>query len=341
MAATDRLNLRRKPRTWALFGTLVSLLAGLMLAAADRSLEQSIFGLLFLVGGIAAVAYVDRLTVEASSRELVHQRGLIVPLHSKRYALDRIRAVNVRKKIVRKGRRRQRTSFPIHLQGIKGAVVLDHGNPWFSRVIAERLASLLGVPLINRVYGTSTTRQPGDLDTPLIERWIQAEVRFDMPARPTGSDLRETVGGSSYELSMSAEFPSLKYAVVLMLLASLPAVLEIPPTDVFHSTPYRFIAVFLSVSAVLMSALVGRSKLRISAEEVSFRQGWFPVRRKLAIRDIEELIVAGDGITLVGDAGAVWLHWGRNKRESAYLEAVVPYQILRLGRYASSGAATG
>lgn len=213
----------------------------------------------------------------------------------------------------------------------------NHGNPWFSRVIAERLANMLGVPLVNRVYGTATTRQPDDLDTPLIERWIRNEVRFDVPSRPSGSDLRETVQGSSYSLSMRAELPSLKYAVVLMLLAALPAVVDVPLAEVFHSTPYRVFAVFLCVSAVMMSALVGRSKLKITPAAISFRQGCFPFRSRLALRDIEEMIVAADGITLVGDSGAVWVHWGGNKRDSAYLEAVIPYQVLRLGRYAASG----
>jgi hypothetical protein len=181
------LTLRRHPRTYALFGVLVVLVALLMLVDRDRSLGQAVFGVLFLVGGFSAVAYVNRLTVDAQAHELVHQRGLVVTLHSKRYPLDKVMAIRISCKVVRKNKR-DRTTFPIHLSGIKGAVISNHGNPWFSRVLAEQLAMLVGVPLINRVYGESSTRPPEELDLSLIQRWIRDDMRFDVPARPPGSD---------------------------------------------------------------------------------------------------------------------------------------------------------
>lgn len=46
------------------------------------------------------------------------------------------------------------------------------------------------------------------------------------------------------------------------------------------------------------------------------------------------MVVAAAGITLIGDTGAVWIHWAGRMRDADYLAAAIPYQILRLGRHA-------
>lgn len=313
-------------------GILFVLIGFVVLISPDKLPEDYIFGSLYMLGGLASITYINRLIIDPNTQELVHQRGLLFPFLFKRYPLPKIRAVKVSMKVEGNGDNKT-TRYPVSLNGIKDAVVLKHGNPWFSRVRAEQLARLINKPLVNRVYGISSTRKPDELDMPLIERWIRNDERFEKPSLTHATTLLETVHGSSYELSIRAQFPTLKYVMVFLFLLVIPAVVDVPWAEFFHSRGYRLFAIFPLVAGLLMLAFVGRSRLRITASEVTFRQGFFPVRARLRIEDIEEMFIASDGITLVGDANAVWIHWGGNKQDSEYLEAVVPYQILRLGRY--------
>jgi len=306
-----------------------------MLVTPDRLPEHVIFGSLFAIGGLMSLTYVNRLTLDTTSQELLHQRGLIVPFQTKRFPLSRIRAVKMTVKVIRNGDN-SKTTYPIGLNGIKGAVVLNHGNPWFTRVVAEQLARLINRPLISRVYGVSSTREPDELDLPLVERWIRSDARFEVPSLAHDTTLQENMRGSDYELSIRAEIPQLKYVIILLWLLVIPAIAPVPWTDVFHSSFYRYFAVFALFFGMMLLAFVGRSRLRITANEVSFRQGYFPRRSRLRLSDVEEMVVAADGITLVGDENAVWIHWGGSRQDSDYLKAAVPYHILRLGRYAQT-----
>lgn|GEM_PF-3283807 len=335
MTANTRLNLKRNPRMYVLAGSLFALIGLLMLFTPDKLPEHVIFGSLFAIGGLMSLTYVNRLSLDKTSQELVHQRGLIVPFQNKRFPLRKIRAVKMTVKVVRNGDK-SKTTYPVGLDGIKDAVVLNHGNPWFARVVAEQLARLINRPLISRVYGVSSTRKPDELDLPLIDRWIRNDTRFEVPTLAHDTTLQENRCGSDYELSIRAEMPELKYIVVLLWLLVIPAVVPVPWAEVFHSAFYRFFAVFAFFFATMLLAFVGRSNLRITATEVSFRQGYFPRRSRLRLSDVEEMVIAADGITLVGDASAVWIHWGDSRRDSDYLEAAVPYHLLRLGRHAQS-----
>ncbi|NNF66086.1 MAG: hypothetical protein HKM98_01105 [Gammaproteobacteria bacterium] len=295
----------------------------------NRSWGDLVFGLLFIIGGLITIFYVKRVLIDTEKNKLISQEGVILPLRNKRYAIDKIRAISISVKSVRSNNK-ERTTFPVRLSGIKDSVILNHKNPWFSRVIAEQLARLMKVPLVNRVYGTTTTREPDDLDTPLIERWRREGKRFEKPSRSYDSDLQESAPGQTYILWLRAEMPQLKYLIGLLWLLVIPAVLDVAFAEVFHSTAYRITAVIFAVAGVMLLSMVGRSKLTISGEKVTFRQGYFPLKASLRMEAIEELIVAGDGITLIGDTNAVWVHWGTSKQDSDYLEAVIPYQIQRL-----------
>ena len=109
----------------------------------------------------------------------------------------------------------------------------------------------------------------------------------------------------------------------------------------FHSWAYRLAVGFLLVVAFMSLAFVGQSRLVVTAEAVSFRQGSFPIRARMRVSEIEEMVVAADGITLIGDDNALWIHWGGSTRDSEFLDAVVPYQLLRLARYKRAGTVTG
>ena len=122
------------------------------------------------------------------------------------------------------------------------------------------------------------------------------------------TDLTEKSGPSSYELSLSAEYPKFKYAIAAFFLVAAPAAANLPPAALFGSTAYRWIAGIAFLFGVLGLAFVGRSSLKIDAEKVAFRQGYAPFRQRIRIEDIEELVVASDGVIMIGDENAVWVH---------------------------------
>lgn len=328
-AMTTQINLRRNPRKYALVGVLVILVAILMLLDPDRSWGDVVFGSLFIVGGLIAITFVHRLRVDKDSNELLHQVGVIVSLRTRRFPLNKVKAVSIAVKVER-ANDQERTTFPVRLNGVKDSTVLTHRNPWFSRVVAEQIARLIEKPLVNRVYGKTSTRLPSELEMPLVDRWRKDGKRFERPSQAYASDLRELSSGTEYELLIPAQFPALKYLIALMLLLIVPAVLDVGFNELFHSGAYRIVALIFLGFAVLSLAFVGRSRLTISSRDVTFRQGFFPLRARLAVKDIEELVIAADGITLIGDNGAVWVHWSTSKRDSDYLTAVVPYQLQRL-----------
>ena len=330
-AMMSKINLRRSPRTYVLIGGLVLLIAVLMLVSPNKEPKHFIFGALFLVGGLVSAFYLNRLVVDKITGEIVHQRGLIFPVFSERYPINRIRKIRISEKVIRKDNH-DRTTYPVRLSGIRDAIVSNHSNPWFSRVIAEQLARRIGVPLDNRVYGVSSHRMSDELDTPVVRRWIRDHDQFDKPALPATTDLIEKPGPSSYELSLSAEFPRIKYVIAAFFLVAGLAVANIPPAALFGSPAYRWIAGIALLAGLMGLAFVGRSSLKMDSEKVIFRQGYAPFRHRIRIEEIEELVVARDGVIMIGDEKAVWVHWGKSKSDSDYLAAAIPYHLHRIGK---------
>ena len=330
-AMTSKINLRRNPRTYVLFGVLVVLIAGLILVSPDKEPKHFVFGALFLVGGLAGAFYLNRLVLDEISGEIVHQRGFVLPVRSKRYPINKIQNIKISEKVIRRNNK-DRTTYPVQLSGIRDAIVSNHPNPWFSRIIAEQLAIRIGVPLDNRVYGVSSRRQPHELDTPVVRRWIRDREQFDKPTLAATTDLIEKPGPSSYELSLSAEFPRFKYVIVAFFLIAGLAVVGVPPAAIFDSVAYRWIAGIAFLAGVMSLAFVGRSSLKMDSEKVVFRQGYAPFHHRIRIDEIEELVVASDGVIMIGDEKAVWVHWGKSKPDSDYLAAAIPYHLHRIGR---------
>lgn len=260
---------------------------------------------------------------------------MLLPLRTTRYPLCRIRGVRVSVAVVGRGKSR-RTRYVVSLSGIRDSTISSHGNPWFSRVLAEQLARRLRVPLINRVYGKSTRREPADLDRPLTERWLRDGLRFDAPRLPRGSRLREYADPDRFRLSIPAQMPALKFVSLGVLLLAIGAFAAAATGTGIAA--FVGIGLFALLGGVMALALACRSTLTIGVDGVGLRQGWFPVKASMELNAIEELVVAADGITLIGDNNAIWIHWAGSREDSAYLEAVVPYQLQRFGSCATTRA---
>jgi hypothetical protein len=326
------LNLRRNPKLSVLLGILIALIGVLILIVPERVPAQLIYGSLLLAGGILTAASVNRLIIDKKARVLIHQRGFLIACTRKRYPLGQVKAVDVATKLIRDGED-SKSLYTVSLSGERDAVVAKHGNPWFARVLAEQLARCLHVPMNNRIYDVATQRKPDELDTPLMKRWSDEHVQFDKPGLPVKTRLRERADEGSYVLSFPAQFPGMKYLVIFLFVLVIPVTIAIPEANFYGSAFYSLVALIAITAGVTILSFTGRSKLSIDSRQVAFRQGYFPVSSRMRLEEIEELIVASDGITLIGDERAVWIQCGGSKRDSAYLEAVVPYQLERLARH--------
>lgn len=325
----SELNLRRHPRTHILFGVLVILVATLMLIFSNGEWGRIIFGGLFMLGGIATVTYFNRLHIDQATGELVHRRGLLFPFSIKRYAVSKIRGISLAVATIGDGDDRK-PQYVVGLSGIRDATVSSHGNPWFSRILAEQLARRLRVPLSSRVYGKSSRREAGEMDLPLIQRWQRDGTRFAEPALPGKSRLRKYEDAATYVLAVPAQHPKLKFVAFGSILVGILALSAAPTGLVFGTAAFIMLGAFAILGGTICLALAGPSTLSIGNGEITFRQGWFPLRSRIRMDAVEELVVATDGITLIGDEGAVWIHWAGSQLDSEYLEAAVPYQINRL-----------
>lgn len=334
------LDLRRKPRTQRLAGVLVLVVGSLMLYGAGRRAGEIVFALIFLLGGLALLCYLDRAIVDLARGELTHQRGFLLPLRTRRYPLRMIRAIGLLVRVTGKGDGR-RARFVVRLVGIRDSVLSSSASPWHARLLAERLARWLQVPLHNRVYGVSSRRDVADLDLPLVGCWARDGKRFPEPALPAPTLLRERRDATSYTLSMPAQLPKLGIPAIVLLSLALLFFAAAARGAPIGTGIAMSLGLFALVGGSMALAFAGRSRLSIVSGRLSFRQGCFPLKSRIAIAAIEELVVAADGITLIGDTEAVWIHWAGSREDSAYLEAVVPSELARLGRsYQSTGATT-
>ena len=167
---------------------------------------------------------------------------------------------------------------------------------------------------------------------PLIKRWHRDGTRYPEPVLENGSQLREQKAADHYQLSLPAQHPGLKYLAIGLVVLGAVLIIAAPGTLLFGKAAFVLFGVMSLIGGTMCLALVGRSTLTIANGGVAFRQGWFPLQNRMPINAIEEMVIAGDGITLIGDTEAIWIHWAGSKADSDYLQAAVPSQIQRLGQ---------
>lgn len=330
------INLRNKPGRSILLGILIMLIGILIFLKAAKPTDKYATALIFCMVGLFLAGYINRMCLFIDKQELVHQRGLFFPLFNHSYNLNKVRCITVKEKIIEdynEGSYDQyQTIYPVHLSGIKGAIAAKPRSPWRARKIAEELARALNKPMNNMVYKKSSIRAADELDMPVIERWKREHnYPSKLPEAPANTQLDIKRSGNAFIVYLKAEHHSIKFALLMLTVITAIAVVSSSGMSI---SPFIYYGIFGSLylfTVLILLSFSGHSKFEINGKSVSFRQGLSPIKSRINLNEIEEYIVARDGIHLVGDRSSVWIHWGDNLKDSEYLEKAIPFELMRFG----------
>ena len=159
--------------------------------------------------------------------------------------------------------------------------------------------------LETRLIGASSVRAAAEVDMPLAERWRRNGTLKEAPRLEGSARIIVQHEGDASLLSIPARpAPRLAAGIALLaLLAALYAVgtlVDVPALVLFG---LGALASFIISFMILLHS--GSNRLRFTATSVEVSYGLLPIRRQIAINDIEELLDNGEEIALLGDRGYV------------------------------------
>jgi hypothetical protein len=177
---------------------------------------------------------------------------------------------------------------------------------WHARFVGERLSRAIGKPVETRLLGAPSRRDADEVDLQLAERW-RRDGRFkEAPLLPAGTGLAVEHRNEASDLTMPVEpVPRLIIASVATLIVAALVFFS------FRVDAAAFLFMWIVAGAISCFAFgfiarhSGRSRLRFTPGAVEFRIGRFPLVQRIALAEVEELIVSSDAFVLMGDRGYI------------------------------------
>jgi len=147
-------------------------------------------GLLFAtIGAVLTFGRVGCI-VDPRARRLTKWWGLLTPMRRRERSLDDFSAVTLTREI-RRSNKSTYTVYPVRLRGTDDCSdeKLDEGCQRYeqSRKLAEEVASLLGVDLVDSSTGDAVVRNAEHLDESLPEQILRTGDLGDLPDPPAGA----------------------------------------------------------------------------------------------------------------------------------------------------------
>jgi len=322
-----KINLNSRFGSRHVWGLLLCSIGGLTIVSDSQSTANIVLGALFCLLGLIPIFYINRLII--TSKSVIHQRGVIIPVLNKSYLIENIKCIKLFKSLKRTRHGLNYTTYSINWDA-KGRILKRNTNPWFAREVAEKLARSIKIPLDNQIHQVSSVRSPDELDMPLVSKWRKDGIIFDRPFLQQGTEFSEKRADTFFELSFPAEHYNIPIVLGLFLVFICFALIFAP---IIVEQPELYFGFFgLSASLLLCCFLAysGRSCLKIDPQRVSFRQGCLPIWRRIAIDEMEEFVVAEEGIRMIGDKKVLWIRWANYGDAADYVESVVKYELMRL-----------
>lgn len=298
-------------------------------ALAEGLLSTVIFGIVMFACGMLMLFHRHYIEIDHETGIVSRRRGFLYAFRMQSVPISEIRRISLVPRAVRRSEEDRIVRFCIRVQGKGKTTLAELSNPWAARRVCECLCKALGVPFNNRVYGPSSVRSADELDLSVTERWQRAKSKKQLPALPEQTRLEVVQMADGVRILMRAETHNIKYVAFV---ASIFAVLgTIVYLTVDERTQRLFFLLFFGASGIFLAcaalAFTGKSQITIRNGSIEFRQGSLPKSRKISITDIEEMIPAGDGFYLVGDAGTVWIQYSGRESDNEYVQRYIEYAI--------------
>lgn len=169
----DILMTRRGGGLAMVFG-VTFLLTGLLIIGLSFKVTGDIpwyvpaaFGTVFLLLGMAMTFGRNGIVIDRRKRTMVHWFGLMVPMKKTPYRLDKYDHISIRKDI-HHAEKRLYNVYPVairsRLDRVRGLIFHEPADYIQARNEAKKLATFLGLPIIDVASGEEIVREPGRLD---------------------------------------------------------------------------------------------------------------------------------------------------------------------------------
>lgn len=299
------------------------LLAGSVLAAERGA--TLVWAVLAVTGALAAATRM-RVAVDARRQRLVVRWTLLgLPvLAVDRLPLRGLEAVVIERRVRRGSKGRDVETFPVTVRGEGALEAWAPGSLLEGRLLGERLARALRVPLRDLAAGRPRVRAPEELDLSLGERLRAGGAPPERAPLPAGSGIALVAAAAARTATIALPPQPVPGAWALFALA-IPAALialawgVLPPTGaaVFSVIPALVLAGF----AAAIAAKARTVHLVVGPDAVETR-GHFS-RRRIPFDRLEEVALDGPDLHLLSDEVHAVVPWDFDHDEARFVTSVV------------------
>jgi len=162
------------------------------------------FGGIFGLAGFAIMFGRRGCVLDKKRRTIEYWTRLVVPLSHKTYSFDDVQRVTLTREI-RRSNNSSYTVFPVRIVGENVKVDLDEPRRYdAARMLAERVAGFLELPLADASTGTEVVRAPDELDKSLKERLQELPEEAELPPQPENMQTKILRKGDAVRLEIPA-----------------------------------------------------------------------------------------------------------------------------------------
>ena len=305
-----------------------------------------IFSSMFILIGLAIIAGVKRVSVDAQKKTIKTGTGIFIPFLNKKTPFSEARRVYLKKEVRvssnSDGGSNTKTVYPVYLYAPNKLSLHEFSNPIKARRVAEGLAKHLEVKFEDSSRGKSITRTHDELDMSIYEREQKVQTVSSKPENPDDSieiteDFLHEEGEQVFSITlppaayktkgilmvMSAVFLTCLIIVLSKIIIVLLNDLDSGLSLIFNFLEFFFIVPLIAVLGVGKLLLRGLSavKITIFEHQLKIKSSFLGLKRTRTIpsKEIEELE----------------LHIINKKADTASISLVTDHMQLTLGKYQS------
>lgn len=314
------------------FGVLIG--AGLAWGqTASHSMPGALAGYFVLIAAALVLAYREFIEIDTDANRLERRIGFLfpVPFFGTRFDTRSIRRITFCRVVVRSSgkNKRRRVTYGVRINNDSGDVLCTHDDFWAARHAAERISRALNVDFETDLFGASSVRTAAELDLKLAERWQRSGALKEAPRVESSAQMIVKHEEDASLLSMPVQ-PAPRLAAGIGLAALLAALCTV---GVFVEGAGLFLFCAGAMASFVLGTMIlqhsGRNRIRFTATSVDVRYGLLPIRQRMAIDDIEEMLDNGEDIALLGDRGYVLVEQPPDPADREVLRQFIERQIAR------------